>query len=476
MTDVQQMQPAWLAGAWKETAKSFPVVSPFSGEVVANVADCGEQEARLAADQACQAFSEWRGQTAFARAELLERWYQAMLAHDQEIARLMAQEMGKPVSEGLGEVRYAASFLRWFAEEAKRVAGEFLPSQSARKRLWILKQPVGPVYAITPWNFPAAMVTRKVAPALAAGCSVILKPAEESPLTALYLARLWAEVGGLPAAFQVLPASDPAPLSRVLMADSRIRKLTFTGSTDVGLMLYQEAAKTLKRVSLELGGGAPVLVFDDADLDAALSGVLTAKFRNVGQSCVAANRIYVQRDIYAAFSKRYAELAEQLKVGDPLRPETQIGPLVSRQAVDKVKRHLEDALDRGATLLTGGRTEGLTVWPTVLADVPREALAVSEETFGPLAPLIPFGSEEEAVQLANRGQAGLAAYVWTRDLRRTLLTSEALEFGIVGVNDGVPSTANAPFGGVKFSGLGREGGHEGIAEYLETKFVSIDLP
>ena len=241
-------------------------------------------------------------------------------------------------------------------------------------------------------------------------------------------------------------------------------------------MLYQEAAKTLKRVSLELGGGAPVLVFDDADLDAALSGVLTAKFRNVGQSCVAANRIYVQRDIYAAFSKRYAELAEQLKVGDPLRPETQIGPLVSRQAVDKVKRHLEDALDRGATLLTGGRTEGLTVWPTVLADVPREALAVSEETFGPLAPLIPFGSEEEAVQLANRGQAGLAAYVWTRDLRRTLLTSEALEFGIVGVNDGVPSTANAPFGGVKFSGLGREGGHEGIAEYLETKFVSIDLP
>ncbi|SDF36875.1 succinate semialdehyde dehydrogenase, partial [Thermus arciformis] len=365
---------ALIGGAWRRLERRFPVVSPATGEVVAEVADCGEEEAREALEEAVSAFPAWSRATAYERAQVLRRWYEGILEHKKPLARLMALEMGKPLKEGRAEVAYAAGFVEWYAEEAKRIYGETVPSQFPHKRILVRYEPVGPVYGITPWNFPAAMVTRKVAPALAAGCTFVLKPAEESPLTALYLAKLFLEAGGPPGVFQVLPTSRPAEVSRPFLEDERVRKLTFTGSTEVGVRLYEEAAKTLKRVSLELGGGAPVLVFADADLDRAVEETLRAKFRNAGESCVAANRIFVQAEVAEAFAEAYARRVQALKVGDPLSEETDIGPLVNEAALRKVQTHVEDALAKGARLVAGGEAKGLFFAPTVLLDVKPESL------------------------------------------------------------------------------------------------------
>ena len=460
-----------------EAARTFDVTSPATGERLATVADCGPDEARGAADVAWSAFTSWRATTPFERSELLLRWRDLMLERRDELARVMTLEMGKPLAEAKGEIGYAAGFVTWYAEEAKRVYGEVVPSHAAGKRLLALRQPVGPVYAVTPWNFPAAMVTRKAAPALAAGCTFVLKPAEQTPLSALLLAELWREAGGPDGTLQVLPARDPVPVSEVLMRDPRIRKVTFTGSTEVGRILYRQAADTVKRISLELGGHAPYLVFEDADLDRAVREVMACKFRNAGQTCVCTNRIYVQDGIYDDFAEAFAAAASELVLGDPLQEGTDVGPLVDAQGLAKVRAHVEDALAKGATALVGGEAgEGLYYRPTVLSGVTPDMALMGEETFGPVAPLLRFSTEEEAVRAANDTPYGLAAYLYTNDLSRAWRVSEALEYGIVGVNDGVPSVPYAPFGGWKQSGLGREGGPWGIDEYVEVKYVSMGLP
>jgi succinate-semialdehyde dehydrogenase/glutarate-semialdehyde dehydrogenase len=455
---------------------TFAVTNPATGRTVAEVPDNGPAEGRTAIARAVAAFGAWRAATAYERSAFLRAWRDAILAHDAELARLMAQEMGKPVTEARGEVRYAASFVEWYAEEAKRVYGDTVPSQITHKRLLVVPQPVGPVYAITPWNFPAAMITRKAAPALASGCPVILKPAEQSPVTAIRLAELWVDVGGPADVFQVLPTRDPAALSAVFFDDPAIRKLSFTGSTEVGTSLAALAAKTVKRVSLELGGHAPFLVFEDADVDAAVREVAASKFRNAGQTCVCANRIYVHDRLHDAFVDRFSRLVSSLRVGDPLDETTQVGPLVDGQGLAKVRAHVDDARARGATPLVGGRVrDGLYFEPTVLTGVARGMRILEEETFGPVAPIIRFTDEAHAIREANDTPYGLAAYLWTRDLSRAFRVAEALDYGIVGVNDGLPSAAQAPFGGVKYSGVGREGGRWGIEEYLDVKYISIAL-
>ncbi len=471
-TELPQASPT---ASRSETRRTFAVRSPAEGSLLAEVADCGATEARTAIDAAAEIFPSWRSTTPYLRSELLRKWHEAILAHAEPLARTMAQEMGKPIGEGRREVLYAASFVDWYAEEAKRIYGETVPSQHPHKRIVIRYAPVGPVYGITPWNFPAAMVTRKVAPALAAGCPFVLKPAEESPLTALFLAKLWEESGGWPAAFQVLPTSDPEALSRPFLDDPRIRKLTFTGSTPVGKRLYERSAGTLKRVSLELGGGAPFLVFADADLKKAAAGAITAKFRNGGQSCVAANAFYLQQEIAPDFLRLFAERIAALRLGDPLDEETQVGPLVHAQGLAKVEELVADARSRGAKTFLGGPSRGLFFPPTLLAAVPPDSRILEEEIFGPVAAVSIFRTEAEALVAARRGRAGLAAYLWTRDLARACRFAEEIPYGIVGVNDALPSTAQAPFGGVRESGIGREGGKWGLAEYLEPQYLSLDL-
>ncbi len=466
---------AWIGGEERLLERRYGVISPVTGEVLAEVADAGPAEAREALEHAVRAFERWRKTPPYERSAVLGRWFEAILANAEELAQLMTLEMGKVIREARGEVAYAAGFVEFYAEEIKRAAGEYFASRAPHRRVLVRYEPVGPVYAITPWNFPAAMVTRKVAPAVAAGAAVVLKPAEESPLTALYLARLFHKAGGPPGVLQVLPTTDPAAFSRPFFEDARVRKLTFTGSTEVGLRLYVEAAKTLKRVSLELGGGAPAVVFADADLDRAVNELIRAKFRNSGQSCIAANRFFVEARIAEVFAERYAEAVSRLKVGDPRDETTDVGPLVNPQAVEKVRAHVEDAARRGAKTVVGGAGEGLYFRPTVLLDVPPDARVMREETFGPVAPVAVFETEEEAVRLANASEAGLAAYLFTENLGRAFRVSEALEYGIVAVNEGVPSTPEAPFGGVKFSGIGREGGRQGLFEYLEAKYVALAL-
>ena len=466
----------FYGAGWQRAASSFAITNPATGEPFAEVADCGPQEAAQAAEVAWSAFSEWSKATAFERAALLTRWRDLILDNQEALAQMMTAEMGKPIRESRGEVAYAAGFVSWYAEEAKRAYGEVMPSHAANKRLLALRQPVGPVFAVTPWNFPAAMVTRKAAPALAAGCSFVLKPAEQTPLSALYLAALWEEAGGPAGTLQVLPCFDPVPVTETLMRDERIRKVTFTGSTEVGKLLYSQAADTVKRISLELGGHAPFIVFGDADLDKAVAEVIASKFRNTGQTCVCANRIFVQEGILDAFAERYAEAASNLKVGDPTQDDTDLGPLVDQEGLDKVRAHVSDALAKGAELVTGGSAlSGLYFEPTVLKRVTAEMQLMQEETFGPVAPLISFKDEAEALKQANSVPYGLAAYFYTQNLSRAYRVAENLEYGIIGVNDGLPSAPHAPFGGVKQSGLGREGGPWGLEEYLEVKYVSFGL-
>lgn len=476
MSDRTPITQAYVAGRWSSTTTSFDVISPATGAQLASVADCGPDEARAAADASVAAFETWRRTTAYERAALLSKWNDLILRDEAWLGELMAREMGKPVTEARGEARYAGGFVSYYAAEAIRVHGETIPSQFARKRLLVNARPVGPVYAVTPWNFPAAMITRKSAPALAAGCTMVIKPAEQSPLTALHLAKLWEEAGGPAGTLQILPCRDPVPVSRVLMDDARIRKLSFTGSTEVGMLLYAQAARTMKRMSLELGGHAPFIVFADADVQAAVREVVASKFRNAGQTCVCANRVYVHATLVDQFTALLATAAAELRVGDPLDAATQVGPLVDDAAVAKVESHVADARARGASVVTGGsRREGRFFSPTVLAGVTTGMRILEEETFGPVAPVISFVDDDSVVRAANSTTAGLAAYIWTRDLSRAFRVSEALDYGIVGVNDGVPSTPQAPFGGVKFSGLGREGGHQGIAEYLDVQYVSLGL-
>jgi succinate-semialdehyde dehydrogenase/glutarate-semialdehyde dehydrogenase len=469
---------AFVAGEWRSAARTFPVRNPATGETLAEVADCGADEGRRALESAVEAFPAWKGTPGTERSRILRRWCDLMTAQAEDIARTMTLEMGKPIVESRYEAKYAASFVDYYAEAARRIGGELLPAPFPHKRFLVRHEPVGPAYGITPWNFPAAMVTRKAAPALAAGCPFILKPAEQSPLTALLLAQLWEQAGGPKGVFQVLPALDPVPMSQVLISDPRIRKLTFTGSTDVGRLLYSQAAQTLKRVSLELGGNAPFLVFEDADMEKAAKEVAASKFRNAGQTCICTNRVLVQESIQPRFTEAFSDLTASLKVGDPMLEDTQIGPRVDQQGFAKVRAAVADAVAKGARVAVGGEPRGgLFFAPTVLTGVRRGMKVLDEETFGPVAPVAPFRDEAEAVAMANATGYGLAGYLWTRDLGRAFRVAEALEYGLVGVNDGVPSAMapNAPFGGMKDSGVGREGGPWGLDEYLEVKLISMGI-
>jgi len=470
-------QRCYVRGAWIDAAdrRTIPVRNPANGKVIGGVPRLGAEGTRAAIQAAQDALPAWRARTAKERSVILRRWFDLVMANQEDLATLMTAEQGKPMAESRGEVAYAASFIEWFAEEAKRVYGDTIPGHGADKRILVLKEPVGVVAAITPWNFPSAMVTRKAAPALAAGCTVVLKPASATPFSALALAEL-GERAGLPAGVLNVVTGDAGAIGQELTSNPMVRKVTFTGSTEVGKQLMARCAGTVKKVSLELGGNAPFLVFDDADLDAAVQGLLASKYRNSGQTCVCTNRVLVQAGVYEAFARKLADAVGRLKVGDGLQDETQQGPLIDEGAVRKVEEHIADAVAKGARVTTGGGRHalgGTYFQPTVLTGATREMLVSREETFGPLAPLFRFETEEAAVLLANDTEFGLAAYLYTRDLARAWRVSERLECGMVGLNTGLISTEVAPFGGVKESGVGREGSKYGIEDYLVVKYVCI---
>lgn len=469
-------QTGWYSqGQWQTCPQQYAVINPATGKRLAQVAKCGAPETQTAIDAAEQALVSWRQMTAKARGKILRRWFELMLEQQDALAELMVLEQGKPLTEAKGEVSYAANFLEWFAEEGKRAYGETIPSPDANHRIWVIKQPVGVVAAITPWNFPLAMITRKVGPALAAGCTVIVKAASATPLSANALAVL-AEQAGVPAGVFNVVSGDTQAISDTLMDSPVVRKLSFTGSTQVGKLLMAKAADTVKKLSLELGGNAPFIVFDDADLDAAVAGAMAAKFRNTGQTCVCVNRFLVQAGIYDDFVHKLAAAASKLKVGNGLDEGVEQGPLINADGLKKVQQHLDDALSKGATVICGGQPHqlgGTFFEPTVLAEANDDMLLASEETFGPVAACFRFNDEAEAIRRANDTPFGLAAYFYTQNLNRVYRVSEALESGMVGVNAGIISNEMAPFGGVKESGLGREGARDGLAEYLETKYVNL---
>ena len=459
-----------------DSGESFPVVDPATGQTLDEVPRMGAAETTRALRRAEEALPAWRGLLARDRARIMRRWSDLMLENEEQLARLLTTEQGKPLAESRAEIVYAASFLEWFGEEAKRVYGDTIPTYMRDRRVVVTKEPVGVTAGITPWNFPAAMVTRKAAPALAAGCTMVLKPAEQTPLSALAVAKLGEEAGLPPGVFGLVTGSaDDAPeIGRTMTSSPVVRKLGFTGSTEVGKLLMAQCAAQVKKVSLELGGNAPFIVFDDADLDEAVAGALTCKFRNSGQTCISANRIFVQAPVYDAFIDRLVAAASALPVGSGLDPETKIGPLIEQQAIDKVERHVADALERGGELLTGGEgLGGLFYQPTVITGVPAEAAMSYEETFGPVAGIARFESEAEAIAQANDTPYGLAAYFYSRDMGRIWRVSEGLEYGIIGINTGFVSTEVAPFGGVKESGIGREGSKYGIDEWLEIKYLAM---
>ena len=469
---------AYVGGEWidADSGATFDVTDPATGDVVASVADLGVAEARRAVDLAEVAQKAWAARTAKDRGAVLRRWYELFLEHKEDLALIMTSEMGKPIGESRGEVVYAANFIAWFAEEGKRAYGEVIPTHDPTKRLLVLKQPVGVVSAITPWNFPQAMITRKVAPALAAGCASLVRPASETPLSALAAAELADRAGLPPGLLNVIPATDSPAVGRELTTNPTIRKISFTGSTPIGKLLLGQAAGTVKKASMELGGNAPFIVFDDADIDAAVEGAIVSKYRNSGQTCVCANRFLVQDGVYDEFAKKFAEAVADLKVGPGIDESSEIGPLVNEDAIDKVEELVQAALAEGAGVLTGGRRHALgrTYYEvTVLTDVTPDMAIHGEEIFGPVAPLFGFSTEDDAIAIANDPEYGLAAYFYAADMGRIWRVSESLEYGMVGVNTGLISTEVAPFGGFKESGIGREGSHHGLDEYLETKYVAI---
>ncbi|MET4160403.1 succinate-semialdehyde dehydrogenase/glutarate-semialdehyde dehydrogenase [Marinobacterium sp. MBR-111] len=466
---------AYVNGEWidAKSGETFAVFNPATGDELVRVPLMSETDAKAAVTAAHEAFKQWRTTTAKERATVLRRWYQLMQDNMEDLALLMTLEQGKPLAEARGEVQYAASFVEWFAEEGKRAYGELIPTHKQDARILVSREPVGVVAAITPWNFPAAMITRKAAPALAAGCSFICKPAEDTPLSALALAEL-AHRAGIPAGVFNILTGDPRALGSVLTGHELVRKLSFTGSTPVGKLLMAQCANTVKRVSLELGGNAPFIVFDDADLERALDGAMASKYRNAGQTCVCTNRFLVQDGIYDRFVEALAERTRQLKVGSGTDADVQQGPLINAAAVAKIQSHIDDAVAKGASVVCGGKPHALgRTWfePTVLRDVTPQMQVATEETFGPLAPVFRFSDEAEAIAMANDTEYGLAAYFFSRDLGRVWRVAEGLEYGMIGINEGIISTELAPFGGVKASGLGREGARQGLEEYLECKYM-----
>ncbi|MBL8319891.1 MAG: NAD-dependent succinate-semialdehyde dehydrogenase [Burkholderiaceae bacterium] len=467
---------ALVDGQWLRGSSRFAVIDPATGRKLADVASLGAQETQAAIAAADKAWPVWRGKTAKERAAIMMKWFALLHQHADDLARIMTAEQGKPLAEARGEVIYGASFIEWFAEEAKRIYGETIPSTDVSKRYLVVKQPIGVCAAITPWNFPIAMITRKVAPALAAGCPVVIKPAEQTPLSALACAEL-AQRAGMPPGVLNIVTSDGAgsvEVGQVLCASDTVRHLSFTGSTEVGRILMQQCAPTIKKVSLELGGNAPFIVFDDADLASAVEGAMVSKYRNAGQTCVCANRLYAQDGIYDAFVAKLAERSKSIKVGSGFEAGVTQGPLIDDQAIAKVERHVADALAKGARVVVGGSRIGERFYtPTVLADVTSQMLCAKEETFGPVAPVFRFKTEAEAIALANATEFGLASYFYSRDVGRIFRVAEALEYGMVGINTGLISTAEVPFGGVKQSGLGREGSHHGIDDYVEVKYLCL---
>ncbi|WMY12070.1 NADP-dependent succinate-semialdehyde dehydrogenase [Paraburkholderia phenoliruptrix] len=468
---------AYIAGEWQgaDDAATLEVVNPATGEVIATVPRMGTAETRRAIAAANAAWPAWRAITAKQRAVILRKWHDLMLEHADDLALILTTEQGKPLAEAKGEIQYAASFLEWFAEEGKRVSGDTIPTPAADKRIVVTKEPVGVCAAITPWNFPAAMITRKVGPALAAGCPIIVKPAEATPLSALALAVL-AERAGVPRGVFNVVTGEPKAIGAEMTGNPIVRKLSFTGSTPVGRLLMAQCAPTVKKVSLELGGNAPFIVFDDADLDAAVAGAIASKYRNSGQTCVCTNRFYVHDKVYDAFADKLRAAVEQLKVGRGTEAGVTQGPLINEAAVLKVESHIADALAKGARVVTGGKRHALGhgfFEPTVLADVTPDMKVARDETFGPLAPLFRFSSDEEVIRLANDTEFGLASYFYSRDIARVWRVAEALEYGMVGINTGLISNEVAPFGGVKQSGLGREGSHYGIDDYVVIKYMCM---
>jgi succinate-semialdehyde dehydrogenase / glutarate-semialdehyde dehydrogenase len=469
---------AYLNGEWVDAESVFAVVNPASGKTIVSVPNMGADDARKAIDAANAAFPSWSAKTAKERAAVMRKWFELLLLHANDLAALMTTEQGKPLLEAKGEVLYGASFIEWFAEEAKRVCGDVMQSTWSDKRMVVLKQPIGVCAAITPWNFPIAMITRKVAPALAAGCSIVIKPAEQTPLSALALAELAHRAGLPPGVLNVITADAERSIEvgKVLCDSPIVRHLSFTGSTPVGRILMQQSAPTVKKLSLELGGHAPFIVFDDADLDAAVEGALASKYRNAGQTCVCTNRFYVHESIYDVFVEKLAAGAAELKVGSGLEQGVTQGPLIDAQAVAKVQEHVADAVAKGARVRTGGKAHALGgnfYEPTVLSNVSADMKVMCEETFGPVAAVASFKTEEEAVAAANNTEFGLASYFYSRDIGRVWRVAEKLEYGMVGINTGIISNEVAPFGGVKQSGLGREGSKYGIDEYLEMKYLCL---
>ena len=467
---------ALINGQWVAGGSRFDVLDPSNGHKLADVANLGDADALAAIDAANAAWPLWRSKTAKERSILMRKWFDLLMANQEDLGRIMTAEQGKPFAEAKGEVAYGASFVEWFAEEAKRVNGETLPTFDNNRRLMVVKQPIGVCAAITPWNFPLAMITRKVAPALAAGCTVIIKPAELTPLTALAAGEL-ALRAGIPAGVLNLLTADSAnsiSIGKVLCASDIVRHISFTGSTEVGRILMAQSAPTVKKMSLELGGNAPFIVFDDADVDSAVEGAMASKYRNAGQTCVCANRFYVQDGIYDAFIAKFSAKVKALKVGNGFEDGVVQGPLIEDAAVDKVKRHVADALAKGATVTVGGKAlQGQFFEPTVVSGATADMLCAREETFGPFAPVFRFKTEKEAIDAANNTEFGLASYFYSRDVGRIFRVSEALEYGMVGINVGILATEHVPFGGVKQSGLGREGSHHGMDDYVEIKFLCL---
>ncbi|MFB4391701.1 MULTISPECIES: NADP-dependent succinate-semialdehyde dehydrogenase [unclassified Pseudomonas] len=470
-------QQAFINGEWldADSGQTIKVTNPATGEVIGSVPKMGAAETRRAIEAADKALPAWRALTAKERSNKLRRWFELMIENQDDLARLMTIEQGKPLAEAKGEIVYAASFIEWFAEEAKRVYGDTIPGHQPDKRLIVIKQPIGVTAAITPWNFPAAMITRKAGPALAAGCTMVLKPASQTPYSALALVEL-ANRAGIPAGVLSVITGSAGEVGGELTGNSLVRKLSFTGSTEIGRQLMQECAKDIKKVSLELGGNAPFIVFDDADLDKAVEGAIVSKYRNNGQTCVCANRIYVQDGVYDAFADKLKAAVAKLKIGNGLEEGTTTGPLIDNKAVAKVQEHIEDAVSKGAKVLSGGKLiEGNFFEPTILVDVPKDAAVAKEETFGPLAPLFRFKDEAEVIAMSNDTEFGLASYFYARDMSRVFRVAEALEYGMVGINTGLISNEVAPFGGIKASGLGREGSKYGIEDYLEIKYLCISV-